>query len=143
MDYIPKHFEPYELIPKETYRILDRRNELYKVWWLFDPRILMTADRIWEHYSSVSNKLVCNTWWWGGKSHYRGWRPPGCSTGAEHSQHRFGRALDLIPTKVSVEEIRQEIKAGESFGSITCIEDDISWLHIDCRNYQGLLIVHP
>lgn len=139
MDYVPKYFQIYELVPKSTYELFEHERRLNQLWWLFDPRILKAADRIRERYG----KMVANTWWWGGQHQYRGWRPPGCNVGARYSQHRFGRALDLIPTVVSVEEIRRDIKAGENFGFITCIEDDVSWLHIDCRNYQGLLIVHP
>ena len=142
MDYIPKHFQSYELVPKETYEILKRKNELYKIWWLFDPRTLLVGDRIRKRYG----KMVANTWWWGGKHHFRGWRPPNCTIGAERSQHRFGRAQDLVPTEVTVEEIWYDIKdKGEDFGFITCIEigPKVTWLHHDERNYQGLLIVHP
>ena len=87
--------------------------------------------------------MVANTWWWGGKNHDRGFRLPGCRVGTDRSQHRFGRALDLVPTEYNVDDIRNDIKAGEDFGGITCIEDGVSWLHIDCRNYKGLLIVYP
>jgi len=140
MDYIPKHFQSYEVVPREVHKAFEAVNQIYKIWWLFDPRILKAADRIRERYG----RMTCNDWFWGGKNHYRGWRPPGCNVGAKYSQHRFGRALDLIPSEVTAEDIRRDIKAGEDFGnSVTCVEDDVSWLHIDCRNYQGLLIVRP
>jgi hypothetical protein len=140
LDYIPDHFEPYEVVPREVYNFFELRDQLYKIWWLFDPRILKSADKIREHYDK---KMVINTWWWDGSNQYRGWRPPGCNVGARYSQHRFGRALDIAPVGITAEEIRQDIKAGNDFGWITCIEDNVSWLHIDCRNYQGLLIVRP
>lgn len=140
MDYIPRYFQPYELVPQETYNLLNRQGKLYQIWWLFDPRILLVGDRIRKRFG----KVVANTWWWGGKHHYRGWRPPTCFIGAERSQHKFGRALDLVPQEVTVEEIRHEIITnGEDFGFITCVEVGVPWLHTDCRNYQGLLIVRP
>ena len=139
MDYIPKWFEPYELVPKETYKELEKLDKLYQVWWLFDPRILQVIDLIRKRYG----KMVVNTWWWEGKHHYRGFRPAGVRVGSKRSQHRFGRAVDLIPVEVSVEEIRSDIKGGEDFHWITCIEEDVSWLHVDCRNYRGLLLVRP
>ena len=140
MDYVPKYFQPYELVPKETYRILERQGKLNQVWWLFDPRILLVGDRLRKRYG----KMECNTWWWKGQHSFRGWRPPECTIGAARSQHRFGRALDLIPLEATVEEIHSEIISnGEDFGFITCVEIGVSWLHVDCRNYQGLLIVHP
>ena len=140
MDYIPKHFQPFEVVPREVHKAFETSNQIYKIWWLFDPRILKAADRIRDRYG----RMTCNDWFWGGNNHYRGWRPPGCNVGAKYSQHRFGRALDLVPTEVTAEDIRRDIKAGEDFGNaVTCIEDRVSWLHIDCRNYEGLLIVHP
>ena len=135
MDYIPKHFKPYELVPKVTFRTISER----VIWYLFDPRILYVVDHIRKRYG----KMIANTWYWGGEHQYRGWRPPRCEIGAVYSQHRFGRALDLVPTEVTVEEIRRDIKKGESFHFITCIEEGVSWLHVDVRNYKGLLIIKP
>lgn len=140
MDYIPKYFQPYEVVPKEIYDSFNNQGKLGQVWWLFDPRILLVADRIRTRYG----KMVANTWWYGGTNHYRGFRPAGCKVGATWSQHRYGRALDLVPTETSVEEIRHDIITnGENFGFITCVEVGVPWLHVDCRNYRGLLIVKP
>lgn len=138
MDYIPKYFQSYELVPKETYELLKDRP--WVIWQLFDPRTLYVADALRKHFG----KMICNTWWWkNGRHHYRGWRPPGCNIGAIYSQHRFGRALDLVPTETPVKDIRADVKAGNNFQFITCIEDGVNWFHFDTRNYKGLLIVYP
>jgi len=139
MHYIPKHFQPYELVPKATFKRFE--NSLYRIWWLFDSRMLFTADAIRERYG----KMIANDWFWGGSNQYRGWRPWDCEVGAELSQHKFGSALDLIPVETTAEEIREDIKKGNGllFKYITCIEENVSWLHFDCRNYGGLLIVNP
>ena len=135
MYYIPKYFKPYELVPRIIYESLPER----KIWQLFDQRVLHVADRIRERYG----KMIANTWYWGGRHQYRGWRHPGCKIGARYSQHRYGRALDLVPQQITAEEIRQDIKEGEIFIHITCIEDEVFWLHFDVRNYAGLLIITP
>lgn len=137
MDYIPKYFKPYELVPKSTYELL--KNRPWVIWQLFDPRTLYVADAIRKRYG----KMTANTWYWGGQHQYRGWRPARCKVGATYSQHRFGRAEDLIPADVPAEEIRQDIIKGQNFLYITCIEAGVHWLHFDVRNYNGLLIVSP
>jgi len=138
MDYIPKYFIIHELMSREDLAKLSQRVNWEQIaWQIFDPRILQVADLIRKRYG----KMVCNTWHWGGVCHYRGWRSSECTVGTEYSQHRFGRAIDLIPVEVVVEEIRKDIKAGENFHWITCIEQNVSWLHVDCRNYKGLLLV--
>ena len=53
------------------------------------------------------------------------------------SAHRFGRAFDILFKNYTSEQIRDEIRnmpLREEFQFITYIEDDVSWLHIDCRN---------
>ena len=143
MDYTPKYFASYELVPKTTYELLKDRPWI--IWQLFDPRALYTADKIRQRYG----KMVANTWFWKGGHQYRGWRPGDCKVGAEYSQHRFGRAIDLVPVEVAAEEIRQDIKKGKTgsdgsiFQYITCVEDGVGWLHFDVRNYRGLLMVNP
>lgn len=136
MYYVPKFFEPYELVPKATYNLLKKKPWI--IWQLFDTRVLLVADHIRRRYG----KMVVNTWFWGGEHQYRGWRSPACRIGAKYSQHRFGRALDLVPQEVTAEEIRQDIKKG-IIPHVTCIEGGVSWLHLDVRNYDGLLIVKP
>lgn len=137
MYYVPKYFKPYELVPRTTYTLL--KNRPWIIWQLFDPHVLLVGDQIRQRYG----KMVANTWYWGGKHQYRGWRSARCKVGATYSQHRFGRAEDLVPLEITAEEIRQDIKDLNPFPLITCIEDGVSWLHFDTRNYSGLLIVKP
>jgi hypothetical protein len=43
--------------------------------------------------------------------------------------------------ETSIDLIREDIlqnKYPDDFKYITCIEMDVSWLHIDCRNYDKL-----
>jgi hypothetical protein len=140
--YRPTYFKIEELVSKEEfeqyYVEADYREKLFL---LFDYRILVTADLLRKRYG----RIVCNTWFFGGSNHYRGFRPWNNWVGAQLSQHKFGRALDLVPLECEAEDIRQDIIAHpdwEDFKYIKAIEDEVSWLHIDCRNVlpqQGLL----
>ena len=145
VDYIPKYFKPYELLPKKVYWKLEHAGwSEVRMWSLFDPRTLHAGDKIRERYG----KMVANTWYWGGVHQYRGFRDQWCRIGALWSQHRYGRAEDLVPMEVTVEEIWEDIEAGNNFLYITCIEKSsskkkVTWLHHDERNFKGLLIVYP
>ena len=137
--YIPDHFKLYELLPKSYYKKDNR------LWNIFDDRLLITIDNLRNKYG----KMLVNDWYWKGENQYRGWRPLDCKVGAEFSQHKFGRAVDLILLEVDVNMVRKEIidnQFSEDFKYITCMEDNTSWLHIDVRNHNkknGILIVLP
>jgi len=142
MVYKPSYFQIYELVPAETFASVPK----HILWNLFDNRILITADWLRKRYG----KAIANTWYWKGEHQYRGWRPGNCKIGAEYSQHKFGRALDLVFTEISAYDIRQNIFADPfhpDFEFITCLETNIDWLHFDCRNWNkqkhGILTVKP
>jgi hypothetical protein len=130
MSYIPKHFKIEELVSPD---ICDPSNP--NQWFLFDERILITADRLRERYGV----MYCNTWMWGGQHTFRGFRTWATKVGSANSQHKLGRALDLIPMCVDVDKVRNDIIANptrEEFEYIMAIELGVPWLHIDCRNYS-------
>lgn len=142
--FIPAYFEIYELVPPDLYNSYHR--EIRHLWNIFDERILITAQNLRIRYG----KMMCNDWKWGGKWKYRGWRPWNTLTGATFSQHKWGRALDLVPTEEDVNKIRQDILNDPyhpDFEHITCLEMNINWLHFDVRNYgkklDGILLVYP
>lgn len=143
--HIPGYFKLYELLPKDFYnKYLSYKGD--NLWFLFDDRLLKCADRLRERYG----KMIANTWYWGGKHQYRGWRPFDCTVGSAFSQHKFGRALDLVPDECTAEEIRKDIlqsKNQDIFIDITCIETKVSWLHVDVRNWdkpnKGIFLVNP
>jgi hypothetical protein len=134
--YEPEHFSSKELFDPVTHdHCIVKLGK--RIFTLFDDRILITADLIRKRFGTI----VVNTWAWGGTHKYRGYRGPDCKIGATYSQHRFGRALDMIPIKVTAEEIRQDIIAkpnGATYRYITAIELDISWLHYDVRNHNKI-----
>lgn len=143
--YRTDHFKLYELLPKDFYEA--HKHEEDRLWFMFDARMLWTADQLWNLYGPT---VVANDYRWGGGNQYRGWRPWDCEIGSDLSQHKFGRALDQKFKHATAEEVRRAIKADpwkDEFRYITCIEDGMSWLHFDTRNWlkdkYGLLIVNP
>jgi hypothetical protein len=140
--YIPKYLQLQEVLPRDTYYRLEADGKLHLGWYFFDERVLWTADKLREMYGPIT----VNTWHKGGLTKYRGWRPGDSEVGSEYSQHKFGRALDCTFKNSTAETIRLEIMANKwpvHFQHITCIEAEVSWLHFDVRNYEGLLIVTP
>lgn len=138
--YRPKYFELHELMPPD----LCKRKRPETLWRLLDSRLLIAADAIRRRYG----KMVANTWYWGGKHQYRGFRPANCLEGAELSMHRLGRAVDLVPVQVATEEIREDLRKfckGEDpydgRNNISRVENGTAWLHIDTANeYPGDVI---
>lgn len=133
MMYQPQYFKLYELLPKKFYE--DNKSNGVNLWFLFDNRLLWTLDQLRKKHG----KLIANTWYWGGHNQYRGWRPFDSLIGAKLSQHKFGRACDLIPIETTVDEVRNDIikrKFDIDYQHITCVEEEVSWLHIDVRNWD-------
>lgn len=132
MIYLPKYFTIKELVSPIVYNGTSE-NEKEKLWWLFDERVLKTADMLRDKYGPI----VCNDW--NNALRYCGFREEDTSVGRTFSQHKYGRALDLHPKKTTAEKIRQDILAdpwAEEFKYITCLEVKVSWLHFDVRNWN-------
>jgi len=128
--YICEHFIIEELVPPSAYKA---RGE--KSWGLLDNRALLSIDAIRKRYG----RMTCNNWKWGGDRQWSGLRTPDSPWFSPYSQHTFGRAFDLIPSDVSVDEIREDIINKPSlFPLIRGLELDVSWLHIDTRNSNTL-----
>lgn len=142
--YIPNFFKLHELIPRNTYELFGGDPVL---WLLFDPGILRVSDLTRRRYGA----MVANTWARDGEHEFRGFRPWDCAVGAQLSQHKFGRGVDLVPAQATPTEIRADIMAGnapEIASLITGLEMDIPWLHIDAGNRtanhkSGLQLIYP
>lgn len=130
--YKPIHFSAAELVPKTLYQNYKSRGDAWILRVLFDERLLKTIDTIRCNFGP----MTINDWSWGGKNQWRGFRSPQCGVGATLSQHRFGRAVDMIPKHVHPDEIRDDIiedQMGRAYRHIGGLEMNISWLHIDVR----------
>lgn len=143
--YIPKNFKLYEVFPRAFF---EEHFPYYghRLWAVFPGATLKTLQGLRDLYG----RMVMNTWYWGGKSQYRGWRPMDCNVGARLSMHKFAIAFDLLPIDADVNEIRKDILANqweEPFRHITCVELGTPHLHIDFRNHDkktyGILEIEP
>lgn len=123
--YKCKFFKLYELLPPSVYK---NENE---GWELLDERLLRTIDTIRE---IMGVPLVANTWKQGGTFSQRGFREQNSKTGALRSQHKLGRALDMVSNKLSAEEMREIIKKNAARLPYNIrIENGVSWLHVDVK----------
>ena len=134
MHYVPEHFASHELLPQDVHlAVLGRGVDPFQ---LLDNRLLVAADRLRRRYGP----MTANNWLWGGEDQYRGFRPESCPVGSVLSQHRFGRALDLVPWRVEAEAIREDMRKHPhllAFVGIRGVENGVAWLHIDVGNRPG------
>jgi hypothetical protein len=165
MYHSPRHFVEKEWFSKATIKAYTKRGKIDpQIWRLVDSRITWTMDAIRDHFGC---SVVMNDYLWGGKNQNRGYRDPielidkdlllselgeviqPCFS-SFGSQHCLGQAADSKLTKYSAKEVRDDIRKypnARRYRFITCVERKISWLHIDCRNWEksqsGILFVNP
>lgn len=144
-----------EYIPRELYLKLERKPHI--LIGLLDKR-LIEADQLLRSKFGV---VIINNWWELSDREFEieiskppedrwvrfgsGLRLFGTETGATLSQHFYGRASDKIFRDVTAQEVREYIKGVYEELEITCIEENISWVHSDHRWIRNneLLIIYP
>lgn len=127
-----RFFQIFELVPESLHKRFDED----RLWRIFDNRMLLTIDRVRIRYN---RKAYINDWYWRGIYEHRGFRRFGCPIGAKLSDHKFGRAFDMTFEGLSSEEIRVDIRGNpniKAFEYITIVENNVSWLHISCGNWD-------
>ncbi|MFQ5444212.1 MAG: hypothetical protein ACE5EK_06295 [Nitrospinales bacterium] len=114
-------------MPRTIYRKYGEQS-----WRFLDARGLYTIDCVREYFDVP---MDCNTWYYGGKYQYRGFRPPQCKEGSWLSAHKRGMAFDLKPRKGNVKDMRLKIIENNLiFPYLTLIEAKVSWLHLAVEN---------
>lgn len=145
-----------EYIPRELYML--HQHKPHRLVGLLDSRLINSDQLLRTKFGQVT----INNWWGlndidfakeiakpAGQRWIRnesGLRLHGTNTGAKLSQHFFGRASDKIFKNATSDEVRNYIKENYQILGITCIEDNVSWVHSDVRqlyNTKSLLIVYP
>ena len=135
--YKPSFFAAHEVLPPSIYNKWGDKGLMF-----MDERILMQADILRENYGP----MTINNYGFGGEREWSGLRTPDSPYYSPTSQHSFGRAIDCLFRDIPAVEVREHLMANPAnpiFKFITCVEDDVSWLHIDCRNTQKLKVVRP
>jgi len=128
--YKCRYFSIKELVDKKTFE----SHPEWKLWWMFDDRLLKLIDAVRGELGPVS----INTWDWGGNFTESGLRIAGMKHYNPASQHSFGRAADLKFRDHTANEVRTYLnynyaKFAHIAQSITC-EKDVSWVHLDVRS---------
>jgi hypothetical protein len=141
--YTPKHFVIQEFIPPDVYEKWGAKSIMF-----VDERVLITADALRE----ALGPMIVNTWHspklikaYGMRTE-SGLRSMETKTGAQWSQHKFGRAADALFARHSAAAVRKFVITNiKDFPHIGCIEDGVSWFHFDVRNTvsQRLEIIKP
>lgn len=129
--YKPTYFKPFELVPPTIYDMYQDEDEIYE---LFDENLLRIIDMIRE-WAGVP--LTVNNWKSGGLRKESGLRETDTSTGAAKSAHKAGKAVDMVSSTKSAQELWQIIDANAY--KLPCkirIEKTsggkpITWLHVD------------
>ena len=128
-----KYFNIWEILDKTTYSRMGDRG-----WSLFNPDLLYSLDGLRDF---VGSPISINTWWQNTDPNARqfsGYRPPECTIGAIHSEHRKGNAADCHVAGYLLDDydkLRQRImdnKDDERLSKIMRLEDGVNWLHLDC-----------
>lgn len=133
--YQCEHFKIQELVPPQVYK--DRGD---KAWELLDERALRSIDSLRNDYGTC----IINNWSYGGQRMWSGLRTSESPYYSKYSQHSFGRAFDCIFSKVSAEQIRQDIiNARRFYPYVSAMELNTNWLHVDCRNTVKIKVFNP
>lgn len=133
-----------EYIPKELYE--KYKHKPHRLIAMLDSRMIKFDQALRERFGRVT----INNWASGGSRQWSGIRTPDSSYYSFTSQHSWGRASDKLFKDASAEEVRSEIienfdSKWKEFG-VTCLEDNVSWVHSDFRMLSDnldLLIVTP
>lgn len=141
--YKPRYFELYELLPPELYKADYYESEAAREagFWLIDEKLLITIDVVRE---IIGKPLICNTWYMNGTIKNACLRSHNCTVGATNSQHKLGKAIDLVCHYYSADEMRQMIMANkDKLPYPIRMEEGVKWCHIDVKDmdYKGKKIV--
>jgi len=128
--------------------------------WFVDPRLVLIAEKVKELASDDERAYVyINNYLYGGGYNQSGFREPGSKVGAEFSQHRFGRAIDIkikhkglwLTSSAMYYLVKENYHTLKKLG-LTTVEDPEhtqgkhrDWLHLDVRETgrDDLFVVSP
>ena len=132
-----KYFHIHELVPPKIYKKYGD-----KAWRFIDSKIIQAIDKLKEVFNEGT--MTINNYYWNGDRQWSGLRTPDSPYYSPTSLHSMGRAIDAVFSKYDPEEVRQYIKGNiKQFDGIRGIEENISWVHIDTRNEDNVVLFDP
>ena len=132
-----KYFKIHELVPKKMYEEYGE-----KAWRYVDVRLIESIDKLKEHFNLGT--MTINNYYWGGNREWSGIRTPNSPNYRYGSQHSYANAFDIVFSDYSAEEVRNYILENlDEFKYIKGMELKVSWLHIDVRNEDKIVLFNP
>jgi len=125
-----KYFKIYELVPKKLYTKYGE-----KAWRYISRGLIHDLDHLKEVFNNGS--MTINNYHWNGDREWSGIRTHESPWYNYGSQHSYANAVDIVFSKYSAEEVRQYILSHQDeFIWITRLEENVSWVHMDCANTE-------
>ncbi len=124
-------FKLFELVDRHTFL---SRGEA--AWGLFSQQSINMLHGV---RTFLNVPIVVNNWHDGGDLEWCGYRSPGCTIGAPHSEHRNGNAFDCHCIMLSAEDARNRILADRDnplLNEVHRLEGNVGWLHVDRGNLK-------
>ena len=110
--------------------------------WFIDHRIITMAQFFRDRYEkpiNINGKYAGQTFTESGLRRFN------TSTGAQMSQHKFGRAIDMRWYGMDTDEVREDIKNNKGLlmeAGVRAVENNTqTWIHLDCRNINDLIFI--
>ncbi len=129
-----KYFAIHEFLPRKMYETYGERG-----WRYVDARLIESVDRLKEHFNLGT--MTINDYYWGGLREWSGIRTEDSKYYSSGSMHTAGKAVDFVCTDYSAEEVRNYILDNlELFPAIKGMELEVSWVHIDVRNEDFIVL---
>jgi hypothetical protein len=130
---ISKNFDLKEFIPPDIYSRYGDSSI-----WFIDNRVITICQWLRDYFN---RSLTINNWHIGGTYKESGLRSFETTTGAQASQHKFGRAADIKIEGITPDEVRKTINmlwiTLRRLGLTTVESNTPTWTHIDVR-FTGL-----
>ena len=129
-----KYFKVHELVPKKMFLRYGEDS-----WRYVDTRLIESIDKLKEHFNLGT--MTINNYYWNGSRQWSGIRTPESPNYSYGSQHSFANAFDIVFSDYSAEEVRNYILDNlHEFPYIKGMELGVSWLHIDVRNEDNIVL---
>jgi len=129
-----QHFKIHELVPRKMYEEYGE-----KAWRYVDVRLIESIDKLKEHFNLGT--MTINNYFWNGDREWSGIRTPDSPEYKYGSQHSYANAFDIAFSHYTAEEVRNYIiNNPHEFPHIKGMELGVSWLHIDVRNEDEIVL---
>jgi hypothetical protein len=127
---LSKNFWLHEFVPPDIYEHMGTSSI-----WLLDMRIVRVCQLVRDRFAVA---VTVNNWMEGGKRYQSGLRGHRSTVGARYSQHKYGRATDILVEGHEPQELRGDIRKNfklyREAGLSTIEKATPGWVHLDTRH---------